>query len=132
MRGFGDKQKAIKDKIFWEIFHCISDINLKNHRYATINEIHRETKISKDIIRNHIDEGKKTIIIEYRGYNNSRYLCTGEADVWFKEKDNSLIVDENTEDYINSLKFPPHNQPVGKKRKPKKGYLKSGRGIERK
>jgi len=137
MRGLGEKQSILSadNKLF--IFELIGDINgIGSERFATINDLHRESKISKDAIRNHIKSLlKEKKIFEYKCYNNSRgFIFTYR---WTQIKNNALRKLEfynNTEKHINSLKFPPkmYKSPLGKKLKPRKERLKSGREIQRK
>ena len=127
MRGLGKTQKQTKEKMFWKVFGCISDINFDHLRYATINDIHKKTGINVESIRKHIVEGKKNIIKECKGYNNSRYFYTWEAKIEMEDHPTMQFdLLYNTENHINSLKF--HNA----KYKPRKERLKSSREIESK
>jgi len=71
-----------------------------------MHDIHRKTGINMDSIRKHVARGKKSVIKEYRGYNNARYFCTWEAEKEIK-KNSSVLVNftVNTNRHINSLKF---------------------------
>ncbi len=135
MRGLGKTQEKIQENMFWKVFECISDINFDHIRYATINDIHRYTGINVESIRKHIVRGKKNVINECKGFNNARYFYTSDAKIAIEDHPNMKFeLLNNTENHINSLKFPPkmYRAPLGTKIKLRKKPVKSGRDIQRK
>lgn len=107
MKGLGKKQQNIARENKLYIRDIITDINLKSSRFASVNDVHRITKINKESIRNHIKTLlKENEIMEFKCHNNSRGFIFTHKGLKIKDKD-TLRANFyfNTEEHINSLKF---------------------------
>ena len=130
MRGLGLNQIRVRNKNYMEIWNCIESLNSQQFgRYATVNDIHRITGISKEIIRHHTNQNVingDMFEIEV-GYNAKGFCIYDYYQALKKDKELTRIFLANTQNHIYELKYP---KPSGKN-KPVKSSRDYGGLTER-